>query len=282
VSKCVNFRDALLVPVKSNILRVSDLRSKKIAVPFGSGAHRIVIELLKEANLDVKKDVTLINLDVTEINAIVQAGTIYGTKSAWQGNIAAVANWDPNIAEFEAKKLAKVLVEKPLFGVTAMSEKFIRSNRSAAVGLIKALHEALFYYGRYKTRADRWYAREVNINFDPTILKRSASFDSNLRVDSLGKIDLKFSESDIRVLQESSDFAFNAGLIKSRPIAKEVVDTELINEAIIRIRSSKSKSDLIRPVSDEAARTATSSQRWIKESDFAAIRHYGPLWVSRE
>jgi ABC-type nitrate/sulfonate/bicarbonate transport system substrate-binding protein len=248
VSKCIDFRDALLIPIDSPVSKVADLRGKKIAVPFGSGAHRIVLELLTEAGLDPAKDVTLVNIDVTEINAMIQGGAVDEAKSLWRGEIAAAANWDPNIADFEEKKLVRVLLEKPLFGVMAMSEKFIQANPQAAVNFVMALHEAVFYYGKHEAEANTWYAQELNIQLSPQVLSRSATFDQNLKADSLANVVLSFTDSEIQILQNSSDFAFAAGLIKTHPLAKEVVDNILINQAQQRLRSSDKATSLVQPV----------------------------------
>jgi ABC-type nitrate/sulfonate/bicarbonate transport system substrate-binding protein len=248
VSKCTHFRDALLVPLASPVMNVTDLRGKKIAVPFGSGAHRIVLELVREAGLDPAKDLTLVNVDVTEINAIVQAGPVDEVNALWRGEIAAAANWDPNIADFEEKKLARVLVEKPLFGVTAMSEKFIHTNPQAAVAFIKALQEAVFYYGKHETEANTWYSQELNIKLSPIVLSRSASFDQNLKADSVDKVVLSFTAAEIQVLQNSSDFAFGAGLIKTHPVAKDIVDTDLIARAKKSLAGDKFNPETVRPV----------------------------------
>jgi ABC-type nitrate/sulfonate/bicarbonate transport system substrate-binding protein len=220
VSKCIGFRDALMVPAESSAKGVADLRGKKIAVPFGSGAHRIVIELVKEAGLDVQKDVTLVNLDAAEINATVQGGVVDKEKQTWRGEIAAVASWDPSIAQFEDQKIARTLVEKRLFGVTAMSEDFMKANPKAAEVFLRVLHMALWYYGKHPEQADTWYTQEINISLKPAILRRSASYDENLGATTPGQIDLSLSEADIAVLQASSDFAFGSGLIKTHPVAK--------------------------------------------------------------
>ena len=232
VSKSIYFRDSLLVPVDSDSQTVADLRGKNIAVPFGSGAHRIAIELLTEAGLDAEKDVKLINLDVTEIAAMIKANSAGGGSKVWRGDIAGALIWDPHIAEFEQKKLARVLAEKPLFGVTAMSEKFMQANKAAAASFVRTLQESLFYYALHGPEADNWYAQEVKIDFDRNILRRSASFDQNLKAESIDRIDISFTDADIRTLQNSSDFAFKAGLIKTRPIAKDIVDTDLIGATV--------------------------------------------------
>ncbi len=231
VSKCVGFRDALMVPPQSPIRSAADLRGKKIAVPFGSGAHRIVIELVRAASLDPARDVTLINLDAAEINAIVQGGVTNPTSQEWRGDIASVASWDPSIAQFEEQNLAKVLIEKRLFGVTAMSEEFIASHPVAAQAFVQSLHEALWYYRQHPEQADTWYAQEVNIVLSPTVARKSASFDKNLSAASFNDIDISLSDEDVSVLQDSSDFAFGAGLIKSHPVAAQVVDRDLCRRA---------------------------------------------------
>jgi len=112
-----------------------------------------------------------------------------------------------------------------------MSEDFMKANPKAAEAFLRALHQALWYYGKHPEQADTWYTQELNISLKPAILRRSASYDENLGATIPDQIDLSLSEADIAVLQASSDFAFGAGLIKTHPVAKEVVDAELLARA---------------------------------------------------
>ena len=120
---------------------------------------------------------------------------------------------------------------------TATSLEFAREGANVCV-----------LYRKHEAEANTWYSQELNINLSPQVLSRSASFDKNLKADSVDKVDLSFSDAEIQVLQNSSDFAFGAGLIKTHPVAKEVVDTNLIDVARQRLRSSDRVGPVAQPV----------------------------------
>ncbi|MDP2861835.1 MAG: ABC transporter substrate-binding protein [Desulfobacterales bacterium] len=73
------------VIAREKIKRLEDLKGKKLAVPFASSAHVLVLDLLEQIRLDPEKDLTLVNLQVNEMPAAMASG-----------EIDACAAWTPN------------------------------------------------------------------------------------------------------------------------------------------------------------------------------------------
>lgn len=83
---------------QKNIKGVGDLRGKKIAVPFSSSSHVILLDLLDKAGLDPKKDVKLVNMEGSDM--------IQPFRSH---QIDAAAIWQPSFAELRKLPGAHVL-----------------------------------------------------------------------------------------------------------------------------------------------------------------------------
>lgn len=70
---------------KEDIKSLKDLKGKKLAAPFASSAHVLVLDILEQNDLDPEKDLTLVNLKVNEMPAAMSSG-----------EIDACASWTPH------------------------------------------------------------------------------------------------------------------------------------------------------------------------------------------
>ncbi|MFP3911079.1 MAG: ABC transporter substrate-binding protein [Desulfobacteraceae bacterium] len=61
---------------KEDIRDVKALKGKRLAAPFASSAHVLVLDILAQNHLDPEKDLTLINLKVNEMPAALRSGEI--------------------------------------------------------------------------------------------------------------------------------------------------------------------------------------------------------------
>ncbi|MCA1793413.1 MAG: aliphatic sulfonate ABC transporter substrate-binding protein [Desulfobacteraceae bacterium] len=61
---------------RENIKTIQDLKGKRIAAPFASSAHVLVLDILEQNGLDPEKDLTLLNLKVNEMPAAMHSGEI--------------------------------------------------------------------------------------------------------------------------------------------------------------------------------------------------------------
>jgi ABC-type nitrate/sulfonate/bicarbonate transport system substrate-binding protein len=232
VARLIYFRAAIIVPPESEVKQVSDLKGKTIAIPFGSTTHRIVLGMLKNVGLDPDKDVRIINMDITEQAGVVLAGT----KKKWKGDIDALASWDPNIAIFENRGLAKVLKYELGLAVVYMSEDFIQKHPDAAVSFLRAYMEAYYYYAIHRQQANQWFAEEARIQFDPSLLDVAGSFEPNLKSQSIKDIDVNIYERHIKMMEEGADFAFSLKLTAVKPNMRAATDTALLSKAIRKLK----------------------------------------------
>lgn len=76
----------------------TDLKGKKIGLPFGSSVDITCRLLLRQHGLDPVKDVQLVNLEVGDVPAVFRAG-----------NIDAALIWEPGFSQLRAVKGATVL-----------------------------------------------------------------------------------------------------------------------------------------------------------------------------
>jgi taurine transport system substrate-binding protein len=80
---------------KEKIDTIKDLRGKRIAAPFASSAHVLVLDMLAQNGLDPDKDLTLINLKVNEMPAAMGSGEIDAC-AAWTPHFNKLLNMPGN------------------------------------------------------------------------------------------------------------------------------------------------------------------------------------------
>jgi sulfonate transport system substrate-binding protein len=79
--------EALIVPVNSPARSVADLKGKKIALARGSSAHYFTYNALKEAGLNITKDVQVVALQPPDARPALESGAV----DAW-------AIWEPYLS----------------------------------------------------------------------------------------------------------------------------------------------------------------------------------------
>ena len=91
---------------QEKIKTIQDLKGKKIAAPFASSAHVLVLDILKQNNLVPGKDLTLVNLKVNEMPAAMGSG-----------EIDACAAWTPHFNKLLAMDGNHVLLDDTAFSL---------------------------------------------------------------------------------------------------------------------------------------------------------------------
>jgi taurine transport system substrate-binding protein len=76
---------------RKGINSIKALKGKKVAAPFASSAHVLVLDLLEQNGLNPDKDLTLVNLKVTEMPAAIKSGEIDAC-SAWTPHFNKILN----------------------------------------------------------------------------------------------------------------------------------------------------------------------------------------------
>jgi NitT/TauT family transport system substrate-binding protein len=126
---------------KSDITDVKALKGKKIAVTFGSIEQMTLIATLRQNGLDPNKDVTLINMPVTDMPVALSGGSI----DAYMG----FEPWATfGVQKFGAKVLAYPY-NTPLGAIDSgveTTEDFIKQHSDLVRAVVKAHVEAVRYY----------------------------------------------------------------------------------------------------------------------------------------
>ncbi len=80
---------------RKGINSIQDLKGKKVAATFASSAHVLVLDVLEQNGIDPKKDLTLLNLKVTEMPAAMKSGEIDAC-AAWTPHFNRIMNMPGN------------------------------------------------------------------------------------------------------------------------------------------------------------------------------------------
>ncbi|MDR5818309.1 ABC transporter substrate-binding protein [Caballeronia sp. LZ033] len=101
-----NFGKSEGLLVHANVKSLADLKGKKIGVTYASSSHVLLLDVLRQANMDPTKDVSIINLPATEL------------LTAYRGNqIDAAAAWTPTFDRIRALPDTKLLLDDSSFSL---------------------------------------------------------------------------------------------------------------------------------------------------------------------
>jgi taurine transport system substrate-binding protein len=129
---------------KKDIKTIKDLKGKRIAAPFASSAHVLVLDILEQNGLDPEKDLTLINLKVNEMPAAMSSGEIDAC-SAWTPHFNKLLNMPGNHmlvndTEFSLYKKYKLGPGPDLLVVrTEFAEKYPNTCKAFVKGYFEAV-----------------------------------------------------------------------------------------------------------------------------------------------
>lgn len=244
VARLMFNRVALYVPPASAITSVQQLKGKTVAMPFGAAAQRAALKAMREAGLDPDRDVTLMNLDIYEQNAVVQSGT----PQSW-GKIDAMAGFDPTPAIFEHRRVARMLDVANVTSVVVMSKEMIERRPEVARRFLRSFILAYYYYATHTRQADDWFQSESRLSLEPEVLALAASVEPNVRATEPRQIDVALHDETVEKLQEAADFIFERKLVPLRVIIRDHIDRGLL---------SSIWDDLVKDPSAFAAVTATA------------------------
>ncbi|MEN8166663.1 MAG: ABC transporter substrate-binding protein, partial [Pseudomonadota bacterium] len=225
-------RMVYIVPPKSPIKKINDLRGKTVASPFGSTAHREAILEQQAAGLDPDKDVKNVDLDILEIRRRVLAGGI----ETWEDIDAAVI-WDPNVSSFELEGLARSLTETRTLSVVAISDEFIAKHPEAAVQFLVALVRAWDFFSRHPDRVMRWYIDDTQLDYKPETLMTAVGIDPNFGAKSLHDISLELNAEHLAILQKNAAWGVEAW--KDGSQIRQFVDQGLLDKAMQQVAAAQ-------------------------------------------
>ena len=129
---------------RESIKSIKDLKGKKVAAPFASSAHVLVLDMLEQNGLDPDKDLTLVNLSVNEMPAAMASK-----------EVDACATWTPHFNKLLNIPGHHVLVDDTQFSLykkyklgpgpdlmvvrKEFAEKYPNTSRAFVEGLFEAI-----------------------------------------------------------------------------------------------------------------------------------------------
>src|SRR5690606_24382426 len=130
-----SFRSAVMATKSSGIKTMADLKGKKIYGLFGITAYLNAQEAVRQAGLQVGKDVQFVNIATTELADAVRAQ-----------KIDAFFIWDPWVALFENSDMAQVLSQNVSPAMVAQARSDTLNKRSdAMLRFLRAQSQALLF-----------------------------------------------------------------------------------------------------------------------------------------
>ncbi|MFW5996127.1 MAG: MetQ/NlpA family ABC transporter substrate-binding protein [Halanaerobiaceae bacterium] len=160
--------EALAVKEDSDINEVEDLAGEKIAVPFASTSHYILLNVLKEAGIE--EEVELLDMKTAEVVA------------AWErGDIKAAYVWQPSLGKI--LETGRVLVSSAdmieegyiTANVEVVRKEFSEKYPGQVVSYIACMKEAADIYREDPQEAAAIVADELEISEDEALLQMQGS-----------------------------------------------------------------------------------------------------------
>lgn len=204
VGRLMYNRTTTYVPNSSPITSMADLKGKTIGVPIGAAAERILVESLRKAGLDPKRDVKIVNLGMAEHAPLIKRSD---KGAATWGQFDALAGFDPIPAILEANGLVRTVDAGKVVSMVLMNQRFMKENPEAAKRFMSAIAEAYLYYSKNRDQADSWFLAESRLaDGNHQACRLAASIEPNLVARSPKEIRTTFTEDDFLLMQKGADF----------------------------------------------------------------------------
>ena len=226
IGDIIGSAESLVVKNNANVNSVSQLKGKKIAVPFASTSHYSLLNALKQAGLK-ESDVKLLDLEPNGIHA------------AWKrGDIDAAYVWYPVLNNLVkdgkiltgSDKLAKQGIITA--DLVVARRDFAKSNKNLVVRYIKALNQANDLDQKNKEQSIKDISEILNISESDAKFQRNG-FEW---IDGKKQLSKEYlGENIANVLKNTADFLKEQGSIKKSPTLKEYKDhvqTKYLKEAL--------------------------------------------------
>ncbi|PTV98255.1 taurine transport system substrate-binding protein [Halanaerobium saccharolyticum] len=220
--------EALAVKNGSGIETVEDLVGERIAVPFASTAHYILLNVLKEAGIE--KDVQLLDMQTAEIVA------------AWErGDVKAAYTWQPTLAQLlksgSTLTDSREMAEKGYItaNVDVVRKGFSEEYPELVADFISALTKAGDIYRSDPEKAAEIAGKELGLETEVALHQmRGTTWKTReelLSEDFFGTIDQPGNFA--KVMKDTSDFLQNQGSIEESP--SQEAFNEYVNPEYIKM-----------------------------------------------
>ena len=220
--------EALAVKNGSGIEKIEDLKGLRVAVPFASTAHYILLNVLKEAGIE--DQVQLLDMQTAEIVA------------AWErGDIQAAYSWQPTLAKLldngRALITSEDMAEKGYItaNVEVVRKKFSDQYPNLVADFITAMAEAGDIYREDPQKAAEIVSNELGIEPEVALHQmRGTSWKTREELLSEDFFGTKENPGNFaKVMKDTSDFLQDQGSIEDSPSQKEY--NEYVNPEYIKM-----------------------------------------------
>jgi ABC-type nitrate/sulfonate/bicarbonate transport system substrate-binding protein len=194
---------SLLVPKDSAAKTITDLKSKKIGVSFGSESHLDLVLSLKDAGLDEKADVELVNLQPNELPAALEKGLV-----------DAALIRQPQTLRLEESLGAKRIQTWPFRFTSIVRSEYLASNPQAVKNYVEALKDAVLYIATNSDQAATWFAEAQRL--DPSVVKKLSTENPLYAAKSRDDIKIEVDDAFKKLLAERLEAATKYGLVKAK------------------------------------------------------------------
>lgn len=227
--------EALAVKEGSGFEEVEDLAGERVAVPFASTAHYILLNVLKEAGIE--DDVQLLDMQTAEIVA------------AWErGDVQAAYSWQPTLAQLLESGYtltdSREMAEKGFItaNVEVVRKEFSEEYPELVADFISALSKAGDIYRNDPERAAEIAGSELELEAEVALHQmRGTTWKTReelLNEDFFGTVDKPGNFA--KVMKDTSDFLQNQDSIEESPSQEafnEYVNPEYIKMSLENMSS---------------------------------------------
>lgn len=151
----------ILVPSKSNVQAITDLKGKKIAVLAGTSSHYGLLKIVREAGLS-PSDIEVVDMIPPDAKSAFQTGKVEG----W-------AVWPPWVEQEEIAGTGRVLSggDAAIHSIMAVRGEFARKHSEVLRELVTVLQRAKKWIQENPAEAQQIVAKELNVPLE--VVKRA-------------------------------------------------------------------------------------------------------------
>jgi sulfonate transport system substrate-binding protein len=214
VGRLAYFPKAIMARNGSGINSVKELEGKNIGVPFGTGPHPTVLQILDKNNLREKTKIT--NMRPAEMAAGLQTGSV-----------DAIAWSEPSITLFEQQGLAYTIYEEQDIGYILVSKSFAQKNPQIVRDFLQAYGDSMYFLSENEREAYSWFSKESQ--FDISLVEQLALSEPNYEVSDRNEVDLSIGSEWIEYSQKHADYLFKEGVLSKQVSFQNAVDLSFLN-----------------------------------------------------
>lgn len=193
---------SLLVPKDSPSQSITDLKGRKIGVSFKSESHLDLLIALKDAGLDAKTDVQLVNLQPNELPAALEKGLV-----------DSVVIRQPQTLRLEETLGARRIFTWPFRFASIVRAEYLAKNPDAVKRYIEALKDAVLFIANDPDQAAVWFGEAQRI--DPSVIKHLGTENPLYSIKRREDISIEVDGDFRKILDERAAAAQAYGFIKS-------------------------------------------------------------------